>query len=84
MYSISISRKAIKDLKKLDFKTKEKILKKIYSVRFNPFSYVKRLQGKKLWRLRIDDHRAIIDIVISGKKIIVLRISHRKNIYDKI
>ncbi|MBT3691276.1 type II toxin-antitoxin system RelE/ParE family toxin [Candidatus Woesearchaeota archaeon] len=84
MYTISISRRALKDLKKLNSNIKRDILRKIYSIRHNPFSHIKRLQGKKLWRLRTGDYRSIIDVIVKGNKIIVLRIGHRKNIYNKI
>jgi mRNA-degrading endonuclease RelE of RelBE toxin-antitoxin system len=39
------------------------------------------LQGEKLWRLRIGDYRAIIDVIVSNNKIIIVRIGHRKNVY---
>jgi mRNA interferase RelE/StbE len=82
MYSIQIEKNAEKFLKKLDKKDSELILNKIYSIRNNPFRYLKRLQGEKLWRLRIMNYRAIVDVLISANKIIVLRIGYRKNIYD--
>lgn len=82
MYTIEIVKNAEDFLKKLDKKDAEMILNKIYSIRDNPFRYLKRLQGDKLWRLRIADYRAIVDVIISMNKIIVLRIGHRKNVYD--
>ena len=82
MYSIQIEKNAENFLKKIDKKDAEMILKKIYSIKNNPFRFLKRLQGQKLWRLRIADYRAIVDVVISIDKIIVLRIGHRKNVYD--
>ena len=82
MYSIQIEKNAEDFLKKLQRKDAEIILNKIYSIKENPFRYLKRLQGDKLWRLRIGDYRAIVDVIISMNKIIVLRIGHRKNIYD--
>lgn len=82
MFSIQIEKNAENFLKKLPKKEAEIILNKIYSIRENPFRYLKRLQGDKLWRLRIMDYRAIVEILISANKIIVLRIGHRKNIYD--
>jgi mRNA interferase RelE/StbE len=82
MYSIQIEENAEKFLKKLNKKDSELILKKLYSIRDNPFRFLKRLQGEKLWRLRIADYRAIIDVIISANKIIVVRIGHRKNVYD--
>ncbi|MFH1365624.1 MAG: type II toxin-antitoxin system RelE/ParE family toxin [archaeon] len=82
MYSIQIEKNAENFLKKLQKKDAEMILNKIYSIRENPFRYLKRLQGEKLWRLRIENYRAIVDVIISMNKIIVIRIGHRKNVYD--
>jgi len=82
MYSIQIEKNAENFLKKLQMKDAEIILNKIYSIKENPFRYLKRLQGEKLWRLRIGDYRAIVDVIISMNKIIVIRIGHRKNVYD--
>ncbi|MBS3094569.1 type II toxin-antitoxin system RelE/ParE family toxin [Candidatus Pacearchaeota archaeon] len=82
MYSIQIEKNAENFLKKLQKKDAELILKKIYSIRDNPFRFLKRLQGGKLWRLRIADYRAVVEVVISANRIIVLRIGHRKNVYD--
>ena len=81
MYAIQIEKNAEDFLKKLDKKDAELILNKLYSIRENPFRYLKRLQGEKLWRLRIADYRAIMDVIVSNNKIIVLRIGHRKNVY---
>jgi mRNA interferase RelE/StbE len=82
MYSIQIEKNAEDFIKKLQKKDAEIILNKIYSIRENPFRFIKRLQGEKLWRLRIGDYRAIIDVIISMNKIIVIRIGHRKNVYE--
>ncbi|MEK6844493.1 MAG: type II toxin-antitoxin system RelE/ParE family toxin [Nanoarchaeota archaeon] len=82
MYSIQIEENAEKFLKNLNKKDAEMILNKIYSIRDNPFRFLKRLQGDKLWRLRIADYRAIVDVVISDNKLVVIRIGHRKNVYD--
>jgi len=82
MYSIYIEKNAENFLKKLEKKESDWILSKIYSIRENPFRFLKRLQGEKLWRLRIGDYRAIVDVIISGNKIIVVRIGKRCNVYE--
>ncbi len=82
MYSIQIEKNAEKFLKRLNKKDAEIILNKIYALRGNPFRFLKRLQGEKLWRLRIADYRAIVDVIISMHKIIIVRIGHRRNVYD--
>ena len=82
MFQIELTETAKIFLEKLPKNDAEIILNKIYSIRDNPFRFLKRLQGNKLWRLRIGDYRAVVDVIVSFNKIIVLRIGHRKNIYD--
>ncbi len=82
MFQIELTETARDFLKKLQKKDAEIILNKIYSIRENPYRFLKRLQGEKLWRLRIGDYRAKVDVIVSMNKIIVIRIGHRKNIYD--
>ncbi len=82
MFQIELTETAKDFLKKLQKKDAEVVLNKIYSIRENPYRFLKRLQGEKLWRLRIGDYRAVVDVVVSMNKIIVIRIGHRKNVYD--
>ena len=82
MFQIELTETAKDFLKKLQKKDAEIILNKIYSIRENPYRFLKRLQGEKLWRLRIGDYRAKVDVIVSMNKIIVIRIGRRKNIYD--
>lgn len=82
MFQIEITDTARNFLKKLNKKDADIILNKIYSIRENPYRFLKRLRGEKLWRLRIRDYRAIADVIVSANKIIVVRIGHRKNVYD--
>ena len=82
MFQVELTKTSKEFLKKLDKKESDIILNKIYSIRDNPFRFLKRLQGQKLWRLRIGDYRAVIDVIISMNKIIVVRIGHRRNIYN--
>ncbi|MBU0894206.1 MAG: type II toxin-antitoxin system RelE/ParE family toxin [Nanoarchaeota archaeon] len=82
MYDLQIEENAEKFLRKIQRKDVEIILKKLNSIRDNPFLHLKRLKGEKLWRLRIMKYRVLLDILISGKKITVLRIGYRKKVYD--
>lgn len=82
-FTIAITNSAEKYLKSTPKKDQEIILKKIFSLRENPYPHIKKLQGNKLWRLRIMEYRAILDIVIKANTIYVVRIGHRKNVYDK-
>jgi mRNA interferase RelE/StbE len=82
MFQIELTETAKNFLKKLQKRDAEIILNKIYSIKENPYRFLKRLQGEKLWRLRIGDYRAKVDVIVSMNKIIVIRIGHRKNIYN--
>ncbi len=82
MFQIELTETAKDFLKKLQKNDAEIILNKIYSIRENPYRFLKRLQGEKLWRLRIGDYRAVVDVIVSMNKIMVIRIGHRKNVYD--
>lgn len=81
MYSVFISKEAAKFLKKLDKNQSEAILKKIYSIKEEPFSHLKKIKGSKLWRLRVMKYRAIIEVIFSKKELYVVSIGHRKNVY---
>jgi len=83
MFQIEITKTAERFLEKLNKKDSEIILNKIGSIKDNPYRFLKRLQGERLWRLRIGDYRVIVDVIVSANKIIVIRIGHRKNVYDK-
>ena len=82
MYSIQIEKNVEDFLKKLEKKDAEIILNKLYSIRENPYRFLKRLQGEKLWRLRIGDYCSVVDVIVSMNRIIVIRIGHRKKVYD--
>ena len=83
MYKISLSATSDNFLRKLPKTQAGIILNKLYSIRHEPFRYIIRLKGTKLWKLRIGDYRAELDILIKGQTIFVVRIGHRKNIYKQ-
>ena len=72
MFQIELTETAKDFLEKLQKKDAEIILNKIYSIRENPYRFLKRLQGEKLWRLRIGDYREKVDVIVSMNRIIVI------------
>ena len=80
--NVILSDEAVKFLRKLPGKDASIILKKLYSIRNDPYPHLKKLQGAKLWRLRVLKYRAIIDIVIKAHTLYVVQIGYRKNVYD--
>ena len=84
MFDIEFSKEAEKDINALDKKNAEIVIKKIYSIRENPLHYLERLAGFSLWKLRIGDYRAIIQINTTSNKLFILKTGHRKNIYKTL
>ena len=74
--------KAIKFLKKLDKKTKIRIMNKLERSKSNPEEHFARLKGLTLWKSRVGDYRIIASIEKSFIRI--LRIGHRKNVYKNL
>jgi mRNA interferase RelE/StbE len=84
MYEIIFDDKVIEYLEKLQYPTKKRIFKKIISTKENPFRYFESLTGRNEYKLRIGDYRVIADIDQTNKKINVLFVGHRKNVYKKL
>ena len=84
-YKILIDKKVIKDLKKIDKTWQIKIINKIQTtLATNPYSD-KKLVGdlSKYYRLRVGDYRAIYSIDEDIVTVEVVKISHRKDAYNK-
>lgn len=84
MYRLILDEEATDFLNKLSSHLKKRIFNKIISTKQNPFRFFERLEGKKSYKLRVGDYRVIADIDRSSKRIDVLLIGHRKNIYKRI
>jgi mRNA interferase RelE/StbE len=88
VWKIEFEESAKQELSKLDKQTAKGIIDFI-KVRLssvdNPRNLGKRLKGSKLgdfWRYRIGDYRIICAIEDNSTKILVIRVSHRKDVYD--
>lgn len=81
MHEIIFDKKAIDFLKKQPEEIKKRIYNKIISTKEKPRHYFEKLKERKEYKLRIGNHRAIAKI--KDKKIEILLIGHRKNIYKK-
>ena len=82
-YEIIFSDKALKQLKKLDRAVQERIITALERIRIRPGSYVTKLVSDPGYRFRVGDYRVIMDIDNNVLHILVLKVSHRKNIYDR-
>lgn len=81
------SSKAQKDFKKLDISIQKRIKAFTQEIEKleNPRSKGKALTGdlKGFWRYRIGDYRLVCEILDNELIIYTIKISHRKNIYNK-
>ncbi|MCK5720888.1 MAG: type II toxin-antitoxin system RelE/ParE family toxin [Thiomargarita sp.] len=75
---------AFKDIRKLDVATKQRIKKTLECYQNNPLHYARKLTNIECgeYRFRIGNYRIIFDL--DGYKIIILRVGHRKNIYQNL
>ena len=73
---------ALNDLRALDREVSERIVKKVCSIVDNPFRYVEKLVDYPLFKLRIGDYRAIVDI--QKEEIIVVLVDHRHKVYKRL
>ena len=81
MYSVVISNKAEKQLKKLSKDLQLRVISSIKRCRIRPHPHVTKLIGSPYFRLRVGDYRVILDI--KENTLFIIEISHRKNIYKK-
>jgi len=83
-YEVKIKPKALKQLKKLPKEISERILKKVVFIKETPQSFMKKLESKDIWSLRVGDYRTLIDISEDKKIIEIIKAGHRKEIYEDI
>ncbi len=82
-YEIIFSDKAFRQLGKLERSLQERIIAVLERVRIRPEAYVTKLVGDPGYKLRVGDYRVIMDIDNKRLEILVLKVGHRKNIYDR-
>ncbi len=83
-FTILFARSARKELESLPNDAVQKILSAIEKLSFNPISNgCKKLKGEKnLWRIRVGDYRVIYSIFSDTLIIDIIRIRHRKEVYN--
>ena len=86
-WQVAWDERALKELKKIDKQAQKDIigyLKKRIATEESPRRFGKALVGNKagLWRYRIKDYRLICNIEDGNLIVLVLRASHRKNVYE--
>jgi len=83
MYKLIFGKRALNNLNKLDKNTKTRIWNKLQECKLDPFRYLKPLIQIKGFKLRVGDYRIILDVRDKIRILEVLKIGHRKNIYER-
>ena len=83
MFSLEFSDDALLQLKKMDNSSVKRITSALSKSCGNPFHFFERLVGRDESKLRVGDYRILVRTIPEEKKIFVIGIGHRKNIYKR-
>ena len=84
-YQIVIDKKALKELTKIPAKERTLLEKKIDELATNPRpSGNKKLKGSEFYRIRSGDYRVVYAIEDGVLIITVVKVAHRKEVYDNL
>jgi len=83
MYELVFEKRALNYLNKLENNIKRRIWNKLQQCKLDPFRFLKPLIQIEGFKLRVGDYRVIIDVQEKIKILHILKIGHRKNIYER-
>lgn len=84
-WTIEINASAQKELQKLDKIVQKRITRYLYErIAPNPRIHGIAMSGDKsgMWRYRVGDYRIVVEQYDNILKVMVIRIGHRKDVYD--
>lgn len=82
MYQIVFTPKAKKQLRKLEKDIQARIVKSLKRIRIRPEAYLVKLVDDPSYKFRVGDYRLFIDIIEDKLILLVVKVGHRKNIYE--
>jgi len=81
-YTVYLKRSAEKELARLPAEIHDRVVKRLISLRDNPHpSGAKKLLGREGYRIRVGDYRILYVINEKERKVEVVSIAHRKEVY---
>lgn len=82
-YEIKLDPQVDKLIDKLPKNISLRIINKLKQLKENPFHYLEHFEGKKVYKLRIGDYRALIDVNFDNKILKVRVLDKRGRIYKR-
>jgi mRNA interferase RelE/StbE len=86
IYVVVFKKTAAKELQILPKKNQQKILDAVQLLSINPYTellQIKKMQGaESLYRVSIQDYRVIYLIEKRKIKVVIIKIGHRKEVYE--
>ncbi len=86
VYEVVFKKSAAKELQNLPKKVQQKIIDAVQLLSLNPYTellQIKKMKGaESLYRVRIQDYRIIYHIENQIIKVTVIKIGHRKEVYE--
>ncbi len=82
-FTVEWDRRAAKKVEKLPQFISFHVLEKVDKVAQDPFRYLEHFEGEKVYKLRIGDYRALVDIDLKEKIIFIRHFDHRHRVYDR-
>ena len=82
-YTVKLHQNVVKYLSKLPLSISDRIKKKLKEAEENPFRFLEHYEGDKVYKLRIGDYRALVDVDIGRELLFVRVLDHRRRIYNK-
>ncbi len=60
-----------------------RVVKRVELICPNPFHYLEHYEGEDVYKLRIGDYRALIDVDFTDKVLKVRIVDHRSRVYNR-
>ena len=73
---------AKKQLLKLTKDVQKRIISALGRIRIRPEFYITKIVGESVYKFRVGDYRILMDVQHEKLLILVVKVGHRKNVYD--
>lgn len=81
-FQVFLHPKAAVSLAKMHVSLRERVKRALKELEDSPEEKGEQLRPSTFWRLRIGDYRAIYEVDRESRRVLVLYIGHRRNVYD--